>query len=146
MAEDTVKEKSSRRRKRQKSTEESENMDKSVTEAKGRVTPGRRTKQQQTEGGNFIVRAFRGIRTYVKGVRDELDKVTWPTREEMTRLSVIVVIALIASAIALGVISLAFTEMFRAGFDNQIVFAIMFVVIILGYVGITRFNRNNTSY
>lgn len=145
MAENTVEEKSKRRRKRQEITEEAEDMDNSITEAKGRITPGRRTKQTTTEGGNIVVRSLRGIRTYIKGVRDELDKVTWPAREEMVRLTIIVIIALIASAIALGIISFAFTEMFILGFDNQVVFAVMFAVIILGYIGITRYNRNNNN-
>lgn len=42
-----------------------------------------------------------GIARYFRDTRAEISKVTWPTREEGTRLTIIVTIATIISGIAL---------------------------------------------
>lgn len=146
MAENTVEEKSGRRRKRrgevEAEIEEDEVEERGLTESKGRATPGRRI-QGESEGGNFITRFFRGTVEYFGGVRDELRKVTWPTREEMRRLTVIVLLVTIAASITLGLISFAFTELFILGFDNEIVFIIMFAVIIAGFFIYNRLNARS---
>jgi preprotein translocase subunit SecE len=119
-----------------------------LSEVKGRATPGRRVRET-TARPNFAVRFIRAIGDYLGGVRDELRKVTWPTREELTRLTIIVLIVTIASSIVLGLISFMFTELFILGFDNEIVFALMFAVMIGGYVAYTRMNsrgRNVSRY
>ena len=43
----------------------------------------------------------------------ELRKVTWPTRDETMRLTVIVLAVMIASSLFLGAIDLLLTEIFR---------------------------------
>ncbi len=95
--------------------------------AKNRPTPGRRsgnkakavTTKKQSQG-NIITRPFLAVFRFIGEVRDELDKVTWPTREETIRLSRIVLVVTIASAIVLGLLSLLFSELFLAGLDNPI--------------------------
>jgi preprotein translocase subunit SecE len=44
----------------------------------------------------------------------ELRKVTWPTRDETMRLTAIVLVVLIVSALFLGAIDLLLTEIFRS--------------------------------
>jgi len=144
---ENVETKSRRRRKRNAEDEGAEDIEKGVTTGKGTITPGRRTRKdvESDGGGNIITRSLRGMNIYRKGVSDELSKVTWPTRDELRHLSVIVIIALIASSIALGALSFAFTELFILGFGNELVFAVMFAVIILGFVAFTRLGRNNNT-
>lgn len=100
---------------------------------------------QEDEGkqGNFITRAWRGIREYFTGVNSELRKVAWPTRADTRRLTVIVLVVMIVSAIALGIVSLAFTELFRLGLVSPLVFAIFFAVVAVG--GFILYRRSQRS-
>jgi preprotein translocase subunit SecE len=113
--------------------EESEESDsRALTAAKGRITPGRRTQEAEGEGGNFFTRLVRGLVGYFEGVRGELRKVTWPTREEARRLTIIVVVALIISSLILGGIGLLFTELFRIGLNTPLVLLAFMVVAVGG--------------
>ena len=56
----------------------------------------------QTE--NRIVRYFRETRA-------ELRKVVWPSREEATRLSLIVISVTVAMSVALGIIDFVFSRL-----------------------------------
>lgn len=96
---------------------------KGVTAGKGRPTPSRRQMEEEAEEvqGNFIQRMVASLREYFAGVRTELTKVTWPTREDTRRLSIIVIIVLIVASIILGLISYAFTQIFQVGIANPIV-------------------------
>jgi preprotein translocase subunit SecE len=104
----------------------------SLTAPKGRATPGRRQQQQvaEEERGNFITRPLHRLSNYLHDVRSEVRKVIWPTREETGQLTRLVLIATIISAIILGVISLLFTELFRLGLDQPIIFVGLFVIVI----------------
>ncbi len=51
-------------------------------------------KSPRTRSSNALMR-------YLRDTRAEISKVTWPTREEGTRLTIIVMIATVISAIAL---------------------------------------------
>jgi preprotein translocase SecE subunit len=123
-----IKEKSRRRRKQQEEAAEEEVQDKGITPSKGRATPGRRNRSKNTDQGNIITRPVRGIREYFRGVRDELDKVTWPTRDELLRLSRIVFFVTVAASIVLGMINLAYNELFIIGLDAPWVFVIFFII------------------
>ncbi|MCZ7547097.1 MAG: preprotein translocase subunit SecE [Anaerolineae bacterium] len=70
-----------------------------IPRRKDTPTPGRRQKDQ---AGNFITRAFRPLTTYLQETIVELRKVTWPTRQEATRLSGIVLGVTLVSAMVLG--------------------------------------------
>jgi len=96
---------------------------------KGRATPGRRNQEEEKQG-NFFVRSWRGIREYFSEVRDELTKVTWPTREDVTRLTRIVVSMLIVGSIVMGLISLGMGETIRIGLANPILLVAILAVAI----------------
>jgi preprotein translocase subunit SecE len=44
---------------------------------------------------NKFLETFRKIITYVRDSKDELKKVTWPTREEVTSFTIVVVVTLL---------------------------------------------------
>lgn len=48
---------------------------------------------------------------YLREVRRELSKVTWPTRQEATRMTVIVIIASLLVGLYIGGLDLAFTSL-----------------------------------
>jgi len=52
-----------------------------------------------------------GIVRYFQETRDELRKVTWPDREEITRLTVIVLSATVAFAAFLGILDFIFQRL-----------------------------------
>ncbi len=54
--------------------------------------------------GNFITRYFR------ESVA-ELRKVTWPTREEATRLTIIVLVVLLVTSAIMGLLDFLFTRL-----------------------------------
>jgi preprotein translocase subunit SecE len=139
MAVDDAVEKKSRRRRRNRDEESNEDEEASgLTGGKGRATPGKRSRKKAEEGGNFITRSLRGTRNYFAGVQDELDKVVWPTREELIRLSRIVLIVTIAAALVLGAFSIAFTELFIIGLEDEWVFLAFGAAVAVAYLYITR--------
>ncbi len=117
------------------------------TAPKGRPTTGRRNRVrvQEEEQGNVITRRSNAVMDYVEGVRDELAKVTWPTREEVIRLGTIVISVTIVSAIILGLISLGFTILFREGLRNPIVFVIFALVVGVAGFFLTRAMKGESS-
>lgn len=143
-AEEAVEEKSRRRRK-SRNDEDEDTEERGLSERKGRATRSRRQADDTEQSGNMVSRAFGGVRGYLRGVGDELDKVVWPSREETIRLSWIVLAATAASAVALGLISFGFTELFVIGIreDRPIVFLIVGVVVVAGYFGFRRFNNRS---
>jgi len=163
--EDVVEEKSKRRRKRRNKAEEeteaveteasemeaedTEEEEHGVTEVKGRATPGKRSRQESLQtGGNFLVRGMRAVRGYLSGVKDELDKVVWPTREELIRLVWIVLAVTIVSATVLGIISLIYNEIFVIGIreGHPVIFAALFGVVGIGYFLYSRKSHHTTQY
>jgi preprotein translocase SecE subunit len=166
-AEDTLNEKSRRRRglRRQAETEPVDNVEevddeaeeyddddsseRGLTEKKGRATPGRRTQEVEvTEtDGNFITRPIRGLGGYIEGVRAEMQKVVWPTREETRRLTTIVLSVTILSALVLGAVSFVFTELFVLGLKSPIIFAVLFVIALGVFFYYLRLsNKRGSSY
>lgn len=133
-AEKTAEEKKSRRRRR---TAEGEPVDVVPTEGKGRATPGRRTQDKKTEG-NFITRPLRGIADYLSEVRNELDKVTWPNREDTIRLTRIVLLTTVASALVLGGLSLLAGQYVRIGLDQSVIFVVTFIAIVAAAIVMMR--------
>mgnify|MGYP001609084458 CR=1 FL=1 len=51
------------------------------------------------------------ILTYLKEVRIELSKVTWPTRAESTHLTIIIIVASLAVGLYIGGLDLVFTSL-----------------------------------
>lgn len=124
-----------------------EGLTRGVTERKGRATPGRRTQEVEVSKseGNFITRPIRGLREYLEGVRSEIQKVVWPSREETRRLTGIVLSVTIVSALVLGIISLSFNELFALGLRSPLVFGIVFVLILGAFLYYLRRNSRQTS-
>lgn len=140
MTEESVENKSRRRRDAEGDEEiEYDTEGNALTVGKGRATPGRRNKEVVQDEGNFFVRTFRTLREYFEGVQDELDKVVWPTREELFRLARIVGMVTISASIILGIISIAFTQLFRAGLENPLVFVVFAVVAVVAYFGLRKY-------
>jgi preprotein translocase subunit SecE len=50
---------------------------------------------------------------YLKETRAELRKVTWPTRQEATNLTLIVLAVTFAMAVILGAVDFVFTKLFE---------------------------------
>jgi preprotein translocase subunit SecE len=61
------------------------------------------------EGPSLIDR----IRRYLREVRAELARVDWPSRQEITAMTVVVVVVLIAMALYLGAWDLLFSWLFQ---------------------------------
>lgn len=117
-----------------------------VTARKGRATPGRRNQPVVQESGNRLTRPFRALGEYFEGVRDEINKVSWPTRVEARRLSIIVLVSTLIAAIVLGLITLGYSELFSIGLNQPLVFLGFFVVVVgLGAFFYIRSNRKNTA-
>jgi preprotein translocase subunit SecE len=60
-----------------------------------------------------ITNQSRGIGKFLAEVRSELKKVVWPTRQEATNLTALVVAISVAVGFVLGFIDYAFAELFK---------------------------------
>ncbi len=107
---------------------------------KDRPTPAVHREQQQKKG-NFITRFFRGIANYFTSTRAEVQKVTWPTREESLRLSGIVLAVTIIFSIALGILDFLYSELFRMGFSAPIIFGVAALIVGAVVIGATLVTR-----
>ena len=96
---------------------------------KDRPTPARR--ESGGSRGNIITRAVRAVIDYFTSTRAELQKVSWPTRQESVRLSGIVIAVTIVSSLALGAVDLIYGELFRIGLASPVVFVVLAVVLII---------------
>jgi len=54
------------------------------------------------------------ITRYVKEVRAEIRKVTWPSRQEVLRLTAIVITVLVVMSIFMAVVDFAFSRLMQA--------------------------------
>jgi len=55
---------------------------------------------------------FSGIGRYLRETRSEIDKVVWPTRDEATNLTIVVLAVTFGMAIMLGTFDYIFQQMF----------------------------------
>jgi len=124
-----------------------------LTAPKGRATPGRRTQEVEevkAETGivSSVTSPFRSIGEYWEGVRSEMQKVVWPTREETQRLATIVLVVTIISSIVLGVLSLIFSAIIAAGLNSPlIVFGAIFLLAVVAFGFYLRSsNRGSTLF
>jgi preprotein translocase SecE subunit len=97
---------------------------------KDRPTPSARDIKPRGTGSTGLVNRIpivRGIVAYFRGVWTELNKVTWPTREETTRLTAVVLGVTISFAVALGALDAFFSWWFRQAFhaDSENIFLIV---------------------
>ena len=115
----------------QEVTEEGE---RALSKAKARPTPTRRAKEEDEAPKGFFARIITDLRDYVEGVSSEVRKVVWPSNEDVRRLTQIVLTTLVATSIALGIIVLLFTELFRVGLNQPII--LLAIMALAGIVGI----------
>lgn len=113
-----------RRRSRREATR-SQASDQQQVARKDRPTPARR----EAGRGNVVTRTLRPVIDYFTSTRAELQKVTWPTREESLRLAGIVLAVTVISSIALGILDYLYGELFRLGFNAPIIFVIAGVIL-----------------
>jgi len=105
---------------------QAEQGEQSLMGGKGRATPGRRQQQSEEDAprgffGNFV--------DYFQGVRSELNKVAWPTRDQVITLFRNVLVVTIFAAAILGTISFGFNELFAYGLEYPIVFVVFGLVV-----------------
>ena len=67
----------------------------------------------KTTKPNRFQRIGQGFQVFIKETIGELRKVSWPTRKEAWDLTKVVLIVLIAMAIFLGTLDLAYTQLFK---------------------------------
>jgi preprotein translocase subunit SecE len=127
MAAEKTLEESKRRRRRDASAEAEPR-----TGGKGYATPSRRDDEEPEEKG-IIASArspFERFADFLQDVRGELSKVVWPTREEAFRLTRIVLITLIVSALVMGIISFLMSKFVEFGLNYPIVLVAAFIAIV----------------
>jgi preprotein translocase SecE subunit len=128
MAAEKTLEESKRRRRRDASAEAEPR-----TGGKGYATPSRRDQDEEPEDTGILATArspFDRFREFIKDVRGELSKVVWPTREEAFRMTRIVLVTLIVSALVMGIISFLMSKFVEFGLNVPIVLVAAFVAIV----------------
>lgn len=105
------------------------------TERKDRPTPSQR--EETVRGGNFLTRFVQNVRLYFRETWAELQKVTWLSREDTTRLTRIVLVVVAVSAIVLGGIGFVFallTQLLAAQGTGVLAgaFTIALIVVVAG--------------
>jgi preprotein translocase subunit SecE len=92
----------------------------------------------------YRIPVVRSIATYFKNVFAELGKVTWPTRDEATRLTWIVLGVTAFFSVTLGALSLFFSWWFQQAFhaNSEDIFLIVGIAVaILAGIAYTMFRR-----
>jgi preprotein translocase SecE subunit len=99
--------------------DEEEELEDSQSLRKERPTPSARDIKPRGTGSTGLVNRIpvvRGIVGYFRGVAAEMQKVTWPNREETSRLTSVVLGVTVAFAIGLGILDAFFGWWFRKAF------------------------------
>jgi preprotein translocase subunit SecE len=121
-------------RRRRRRAEETDEITQSTTR-KDRPTPSTRQLKPRGAATGLVYRipVVRGIVTYFKGVISELQKVTWPNREETTRLTSVVLGVTIAFAIVLGILDAFLAWWFQQAFSksSEVVFLVIAAVVVV---------------
>ena len=101
---------------------------------KDRPTPSARQIKPRGTGSTGLVNRIpvvRSIVAYLRGVASEMQKVTWPTREETRRLTLVVLGVTIAFSIGLGLLSSFFGWWLQQAFhaDSETTFLIVAAIV-----------------
>lgn len=72
---------------------------------------GRQPLSKKVEAPRKSAQSRNAVVRYFQDTRDELRKVTWPTRQEVVRLTLIVLGTTLAFAILLGILDLLFRQL-----------------------------------
>ncbi len=133
------------RRRRQRSTQAAETAQ--PAPRKDRPTPSARQAAKPQKASRSIIDRIpvvNKVAAYLRGVKAEMQKVTWPTREEARNLTLLVLSVTVAFAIGLGALDAFFSWWFRQAFhpDSEMIFlAVAAAVAIVssgGYLALRR--------
>lgn len=106
-----------------------------TTDKKGRPTPSRRKPARATESGLDNVPVIGGLVRYLRGVYAEMQKVTWPNREETINLTQVVLAVTSAFAIGLGLIDTFYTWWFRRALEDNTTLFLAIGAVVLAIAG-----------
>ena len=67
-----------------------------------------------SEKNGSRVNVVQGAREYLKDVRVEVSKVTWPTREELRESTLVVIVMVFLIAVFIGIVDRGFSYAFEA--------------------------------
>jgi preprotein translocase SecE subunit len=113
-----------------------------VSTRKGRPTPSSNELKARGMGSTGFINRIPVVRTvvaYFRGVASEMQKVTWPTREETRRLTTVVLAVTLAFAVGLGLLDSFLGFWFRKAFHANsegtflLIGGLVFVGISSGY-------------
>jgi len=118
-----------------------------ITARKDRPTPSVRDVKPRGTGSTGLINRIpvvRSIVAYFRGVAMEMQKVTWPSREETTRLTSVVLGVTIAFSIGLGLLNTFYSWWFQQAFhaDSEDIFLIVAAVVAVFVTG-TYFAARN---
>lgn len=105
-----------------------------------------KSRKKNKNEGNALTRPFSGIVEYFREVRTEMNKVTWPTREEVIRLTRIVIIVTVIFALVMGGFNIVLSAFVGFGLDQPIVLLVAFVAAVLGVIYMLRRGDTRSSY
>lgn len=113
------------------------NGEKQPVTRKSRPAPAPRKPKRGSTGIISRIPVVRGIVGYFSDVAAEMQKVTWPSREETSRLTSVVLAVTIAFAIGLGVLDTFFSWWFRQAFhaDSEWIFLVVAAGVFLALSG-----------
>ena len=132
------------RRRRQRSTQEVARF----APRKDKPTPSARQAAKPQKAARSIVDRIpvvRSVAAYLRGVVAEMQKVTWPTREEARNLTLLVLGVTVAFAVWLGALDAFFRWWFRQAFhpDSEGVFLAVAAAMVFvgggGYLALRRY-------
>lgn len=85
------------------------------------------------------------FRSYIGEVRTELNKVSWPSREDVIRLTRIVLLVTAVTSLGLGALSIGLTLFLdRFGFEYPIVLVAIFIAMAVGTWWMFRENESKS--
>ena len=106
-----------------------------ITDKKGEATPGRRTRKirkgKPEQQGNTMTRPLYQAVEYFANVRSELNKVSWPRREDTRRLTILCINVTITSAIFLGTLAVIWSEFMRIGLNPGNSWMLLAVIVVM---------------
>ena len=120
----------------------------SGSEKKGRPTPSRRRAARTGGGGLSDLPVVGRLVVYVRGVYAEMQKVTWPNREETINLTQVVLAVTTAFAIGLGLVDTFYTWWFRRALEDNVGLFLgigAVVLLVAGAVVYAVFMRRSTD-
>ena len=108
---------------------------------KDRPTPSQRT--EVVESKNPVVRAYRGVVEYWHETKSELGKVAWLNREELMRLTYIVIVVTTISSVFLGFVGFMFALLTQAmsSSSGSVPAGIATMILIVGVAGAWLFRE-----